>query len=170
MAPNSSEIHKYTIISINISNITTSTSFELASSHAKATSIKFTEQQSVSQWVSEWVTDQHSQSSDSGPMITGHFWGRKYRSISNKTNEVKKIVSPRRGHGPLKEHGAFPWHRYLLFQVRSWPTFPDDPSSQWPQVCSGPSLRWLKVKWRKFAKLKWRRNHWKQIMLKIYFW
>ena len=36
--------------------VTTSTSFELASSHARATSIKFTKQQSVSQWVSQWVS------------------------------------------------------------------------------------------------------------------
>ena len=37
--------------------VTTSTSFELVSSHARATSIKFTKQQLVSQWVS----DKHSQ-------------------------------------------------------------------------------------------------------------
>ena len=34
--------------------MTTSTSFELASSHARATSIKFTKQQLVSEWVSYW--------------------------------------------------------------------------------------------------------------------
>ena len=36
--------------------ITTSTSFELASSHARVTSIKFTKREWVSQWVSQWVS------------------------------------------------------------------------------------------------------------------
>ena len=45
--------------------VTTSTSFELASSHARVTSIKFTKQE----WVSESVSDKHSQWSDSGPII-----------------------------------------------------------------------------------------------------
>ena len=36
---------------------TTSTSFELPSAHARVTSIKFTKQQSVSQWVSWWVSE-----------------------------------------------------------------------------------------------------------------
>ena len=36
--------------------LSTSTSFELPSSHARATSIKFTKQQSVSESVSEWVS------------------------------------------------------------------------------------------------------------------
>ena len=48
--------------------VTTSTSFELPSSHARVTSIKFTKQEWVSQWVSESVTDKHSQWSDSGPI------------------------------------------------------------------------------------------------------
>ena len=34
--------------------VTTSTSFELASSHARVTSIKFTKQELVSEWVSYW--------------------------------------------------------------------------------------------------------------------
>ena len=46
--------------------VTTSTSFELASSHARVTSIKFTKQQLGSQSVS----DKHSQWSDSGPIKT----------------------------------------------------------------------------------------------------
>ena len=37
--------------------VTTSTNFELASSHARVTSIKFTKQESVSQSVSEWVSE-----------------------------------------------------------------------------------------------------------------
>ena len=44
--------------------VTKSTSFEMASLHARATSIKFTEQQLVS----ESVSDKHSQWSDSGPI------------------------------------------------------------------------------------------------------
>ena len=48
--------------------VTTSTSFELASSHARVTSIKFTKQQSVSELVSEWVSDKGKQWSDSGPI------------------------------------------------------------------------------------------------------
>jgi len=48
--------------------VTTSTSFELASSHARATSIKFTKQELVSEWVSQSVSDKHSQWSDSGPI------------------------------------------------------------------------------------------------------
>ena len=55
-------------LSLNISYGNNITSFELASSHARVTSIKFTKQESVSQWVSEWVTDKHSQWSDSGPI------------------------------------------------------------------------------------------------------
>ena len=48
--------------------VTTSTSFELASSHARVTSIKFTKREWVSQWVSESVSDKHCQWSDSGPI------------------------------------------------------------------------------------------------------
>ena len=44
--------------------VTTSTSFELSSSHARVTSIKFIKRHGVSQWVS----DKHSQWSDSGPI------------------------------------------------------------------------------------------------------
>ena len=51
-------------------NISTSTSFELASSHARVTSIKSTKQESVSQWVSESVSDKGTQWSDSGPIIS----------------------------------------------------------------------------------------------------
>ena len=50
--------------------VTTSISFELASAHTRITSIKFTKRQSVSQWVSEWVSDKHNQWSDSGPIKT----------------------------------------------------------------------------------------------------
>ena len=46
--------------------ITISTSFELASLHARVTSIKFT---AVSEWVSQWVSDKGKQWSDSGPII-----------------------------------------------------------------------------------------------------
>ena len=55
--------------------VTTSTSFEFASSHLRVTAIKFTKQQLVSQLVSEWVIDKHSQWSDSGPIKMGlaHF-------------------------------------------------------------------------------------------------
>ena len=48
--------------------VTTSTSFELASSHARVTSIKFTKQEWVSQWVSQSVSDKGKQWSDSGPI------------------------------------------------------------------------------------------------------
>ena len=48
--------------------VTTSTSFELSSSHALVTPIKFTKRQSVSQSVSQSVNDKHSQWSDSGPI------------------------------------------------------------------------------------------------------
>ena len=47
---------------------TTSISFELASSHTRVTSIKFTKRYGVSEWVSELVSDKHSQWSDSGPI------------------------------------------------------------------------------------------------------
>ena len=50
--------------------VTTSISFELASSHARVTSIKFTKRYGVNEWVSEWVSDNHSQWSDSGPIKT----------------------------------------------------------------------------------------------------
>ena len=45
--------------------VTTPTSSELPSSHARVTSIKFTKQELGSQWVSQWVTDKHSQWLDS---------------------------------------------------------------------------------------------------------
>ena len=48
--------------------VITSTSFELPSSHARVTSIKFSKHEWVSQLVSQWVTDKHSQWSDSGPI------------------------------------------------------------------------------------------------------
>ena len=48
--------------------VTTSISFELASSHLRVTSTKFTKQEWVSQWVSESVTDEGKQWSDSGPI------------------------------------------------------------------------------------------------------
>ena len=44
--------------------VTTSTSFELASSHTRVTSIKLTKQE----WVSQLVTDKGKQWSDSGPI------------------------------------------------------------------------------------------------------
>ena len=50
------------------SSSTTSTSFELPSSHARLTLIKFTKQQWVSELVSQLVTDKHNQWSDSGPI------------------------------------------------------------------------------------------------------
>ena len=50
--------------------VTTSTSLELASSHARVTSIKFTKQESVSQLVSQSVSDKGKQWSDSGPIKT----------------------------------------------------------------------------------------------------
>ena len=48
--------------------VTTSTSFELASSHARVTSIRFAKRYGVSQWASQWVSDKHSQWSDSVPI------------------------------------------------------------------------------------------------------
>ena len=51
--------------------VTTSTSFELASSHARVTSIKFTKQEWVSQLVSQSVSDKGKQWSDSGPIKKG---------------------------------------------------------------------------------------------------
>ena len=54
--------------------VTTSTSFELAPSHARATSIKFTKQQLVSESVSQLFSDEHSQWSDSGPIKSVDFW------------------------------------------------------------------------------------------------
>ena len=44
--------------------VTTLTSFELASSHARVTSIKFTKQE----WVSQWVSYKGKQWSDPGPI------------------------------------------------------------------------------------------------------
>ena len=54
--------------SSTLATVTISTSFELVSSHARVTSIKFTKQEWVSQSVRESVTDKHSQWSDSGPI------------------------------------------------------------------------------------------------------
>ena len=48
--------------------VTISTIFELSSSHARASPIKFTKQEWVSQSVRESVTDKHNQWSDSGPI------------------------------------------------------------------------------------------------------
>ena len=57
---------------VNRATVTIPTIFELSSSHARATPIKFTKQEwvseSVSQWVSESVSDKHCQWSDSGPI------------------------------------------------------------------------------------------------------
>ena len=64
--------------------LTTSTSFELSSSHARVKSIKFTKQEWVSESVSQWVTDKHSQWSDSGPI--------KIREIKSKSLATTKIV------------------------------------------------------------------------------
>ena len=60
----------------------TLTSFELPSSHARVTSIKFTKRHLVSQWVSQGVSDKHNQWSDSGPIKSSqcticHLWGMK---------------------------------------------------------------------------------------------
>ena len=57
---------------VNRATVTIPTIFELSSSHARATPIKFTKQEWVSEWVSqlgsESVSDKHSQWSDSGPI------------------------------------------------------------------------------------------------------
>ena len=55
--PNLQQTVANTILIINISNSTTSTSFESASSHAMVTSIKSTKQQFVSQLVSQSVNE-----------------------------------------------------------------------------------------------------------------
>ena len=47
-----------------MSNSNNLNKFELSSSHARVTSIKFTKQQ----WVSQWVSDKSKQWSDSGPI------------------------------------------------------------------------------------------------------
>ena len=95
--------------------VTTSTSFELASSHARVTSIKFTKRHGVSQWasewVSEWVSDKHSQWSDSGPIKTFidriGFWVNRmvfmeeFENLSNKAyprkiaTTTKAAITPR---------------------------------------------------------------------------
>ena len=84
--------------------VTTSTSFELASSHARATSIKFTKQQLVSRWVSESVresvSDKHSQWSDSGPI---------------------KIKKNRRGSCASLER----WRQSAALRVGGWETWSD---------------------------------------------
>ena len=54
-----------TFLIINMNNRNNLNKFELSSSHARVTSIKFTKQE----WVSEWVTDKYSQWSDLGPII-----------------------------------------------------------------------------------------------------
>ena len=57
---------KHCIIIYISATVATSKSFELVSSHARVTSIKFTKQQWVSESVSESVSDKHFQWSDSG--------------------------------------------------------------------------------------------------------
>ena len=56
--PNLQQIVANTILISN--SYTTSTSFELASSHTRVTSIKFTKQEWVSQSVSQWQAKQNS--------------------------------------------------------------------------------------------------------------
>ena len=63
--------------------VTISTSFELASSQARVTSIKFTKQEWVSQSVRESVTDKHCQWSDSGPTKRSYkVWNTFYYTLS----------------------------------------------------------------------------------------
>ena len=56
-----------TFLIINMNNRNNLNKFELSSSQARVTSIKFTKQE----WVSELVSDKYSQWSDSGPIKTG---------------------------------------------------------------------------------------------------
>ena len=72
--PNLHQTIVNTFLSSTSATVATSTSFELASLHARVASIKFTKRygvsESVSQSVSESVSDKHSQRSDSGPIKT----------------------------------------------------------------------------------------------------
>jgi len=84
--------------------VTTSTSFELPSSHARVTSIKFTKQESVNESVSEWVTDKHSQLqwSDSGPIKTGWRRDGNFQNFffhSNLNRRVKVAILNARSEG-----------------------------------------------------------------------
>ena len=69
--------------------VTTSTSFELTSSHARFTSIKFTKQELVSQLVSQSVSDKSKQGSDSGPIIS-HF---NKAHVSSGTEKSSTVIS-----------------------------------------------------------------------------
>ena len=65
--------------SSTLATVTISTSFELVSSHARVTSIKFTKQEWVSESGSESVSDKHSQWSDSGLIKMVQFLGKKFQ-------------------------------------------------------------------------------------------
>ena len=82
--PNLHQTIVNTFLSSTSATVATSTSFELASSHARVTSIKFTKQQWVSQSVSYWVTDKHNQWSDSGPIKRGKCTFTLLNIIANK--------------------------------------------------------------------------------------
>ena len=66
--PNLHQTVVNTFLTINMSNSNNLNKFELSSSHARVTSIKFTKQQWVSESVSESVSDKHFQWSESGPI------------------------------------------------------------------------------------------------------
>ena len=87
--------------------VTMSTSFELVSSHARVTSIKFTKQ-----WVSQWVTDKHCQWSDSGLIKTR-------RQKDNKTKDDN--YTTRRPQWPcLKKVGGAVPRFFELWNSMMW--------------------------------------------------
>ena len=75
--------------SSTLATVTISTSFELVSSHARVTSIKFTKQEWVSQWVREGVTDKHNQWSDSGPIKRNLYSSDVARNVFHILTDVK---------------------------------------------------------------------------------
>ena len=55
--PNLEQTVANTILIINISNSNNINKFELIPSHARVTSVRYTKQESVSQSVSQWVSE-----------------------------------------------------------------------------------------------------------------
>ena len=102
--PNCTKLLSIRFSSSTSTTVTTSTSFELPSSHARVTSIKFTKQESVNESVSEWVTDKHSQLqwSDSGPIKTGWRRDGNFQNFffhSNLNRRVKVAILNARSEG-----------------------------------------------------------------------
>ena len=86
--PNCTKLLSTRFSSSTSTKVTTSTSFKLPSAHARVTSIKFTKRQLVSESVSQWVSDKHSQWSDSGPTkIQMQLQKNKYTRWSRKCRD-----------------------------------------------------------------------------------